>query len=84
VNAHRFYKNHTDLGFPQLIRKSALRDKKSGYLVNDTLIVEFLIEVLENTTYATDGMCIYSSFMQLIIFCRDEWRLQLEDECITE
>jgi len=56
VNAHRFYKNHTDLGFPQLIRKSALRDKKSGFLVNDTLVVEFLIEVLDNTTYAPDDM----------------------------
>jgi hypothetical protein len=58
VNAHRFYKNHTDLGFPQLIRKSALRDKKSGFLVNDTLVVEFLIEVLDNTTYAPDGKLI--------------------------
>jgi ankyrin repeat protein len=56
VNGHRFYKNHTDLGFPQLIKKNVLRDKKSGYLVNDTLVVEFLIEVLDNTTYAPDDM----------------------------
>lgn len=56
VNGHRFYKNHTDLGFPQLIKKTVLKDKKSGYLVNDTLVLEFLIEVLDNTTYAPDDM----------------------------
>jgi len=56
VNGHRFYKHHTDLGFPQLIKKNVLRDKKSGYLVNDTLVVEFLIEVLDNTTYAPDDL----------------------------
>lgn len=66
MNGHRFYKHHTDLGFPQLIKKNVLRDKKSGYLVNDTLVVEFLIEVLDNTTYAPDG--IYFPFLFLFFY----------------
>ncbi len=55
VQAHRFYKNHTDLGFPQLIKKAVLKDKKSGCIVNDTLTIEFIIEVMENSTCSLDG-----------------------------
>eukprot|EP01132_Coremiostelium_polycephalum_P006081 gene6081-7577_t len=51
VMAHRFHKHHTDLGFSQILKKEMLKDKKSGWLVNDTLLIEFKIEIIQNSSY---------------------------------
>ncbi|KYR00800.1 hypothetical protein DLAC_02853 [Tieghemostelium lacteum] len=51
VTAHRFHRNHTDLGFSQILKKEMLNNKKLGWLLNDTLLIEFKIEVLQNLSY---------------------------------
>eukprot|EP01125_Pyxidicula_operculata_P018121 TRINITY_DN6415_c0_g1_i3.p1 TRINITY_DN6415_c0_g1~~TRINITY_DN6415_c0_g1_i3.p1 ORF type:complete len:1033 (+),score=182.02 TRINITY_DN6415_c0_g1_i3:1-3099(+) len=57
VQGHRFYKGHKDLGFPQFMKRSVLLDHRNlGYLLNDQLILEFDVDVTDNTNYAPDDM----------------------------
>eukprot|EP01122_Echinamoeba_exundans_P011929 TRINITY_DN4896_c0_g1_i1.p1 TRINITY_DN4896_c0_g1~~TRINITY_DN4896_c0_g1_i1.p1 ORF type:complete len:1528 (-),score=212.90 TRINITY_DN4896_c0_g1_i1:784-5367(-) len=55
VTAHRFDRAHTDLGFPHIVRKHLLSDRKSGFVYKDRLTIEFAIRV-HDTTYATYPM----------------------------
>lgn len=52
VTAHRFDRAHTDLGFPHIVRKHLLTDRKSGFVHKDRLTIEFCIRV-HDTSYAT-------------------------------
>eukprot|EP01126_Amoeba_proteus_P007613 TRINITY_DN12732_c0_g1_i3.p1 TRINITY_DN12732_c0_g1~~TRINITY_DN12732_c0_g1_i3.p1 ORF type:complete len:999 (-),score=186.64 TRINITY_DN12732_c0_g1_i3:152-3148(-) len=56
VIGHRFYENHTDLGFLQMVKRNVLYDSKFGFLTQDQLIIEFDMEVIENTIYGLDAM----------------------------
>ena len=55
VIAHRFYKNHTDLGFPQIVKKNVLQNRKSGCLVRDRLQLEFVMQVIDTIAYPVEG-----------------------------
>eukprot|EP01127_Copromyxa_protea_P024473 TRINITY_DN9669_c0_g1_i2.p1 TRINITY_DN9669_c0_g1~~TRINITY_DN9669_c0_g1_i2.p1 ORF type:complete len:1002 (+),score=159.74 TRINITY_DN9669_c0_g1_i2:85-3090(+) len=56
VIGHRFYKNHTDLGFLQMVKRNLLYDSKLGMLSDDQLVIEFDMEVVESTNYSLDAM----------------------------
>jgi ankyrin repeat protein len=57
VTAHRFDRARTDLGFPHIVRKHLLSDRKSGFVYKDRLTIEFVIRVHETTcaTYPMDS-----------------------------
>lgn len=57
VPAHRFYKTHTDLGFPQMVKKSTLNSKKNGILVKDRLQVSLALKSLDPSTFGLDEQC---------------------------
>lgn len=60
--AHRFSKNHTDLGFAQFVKKSSLMNRKSGLLHRDRLVIKIFKDVLEGTSYGDEELSGYFSW----------------------
>ncbi|EGG17298.1 hypothetical protein DFA_08291 [Cavenderia fasciculata] len=72
VTAHRFHKHHTDLGFSQILKKDVLTsNKKSGYLLNDTLVVDFRIEVIPPIYIEEDNSMTYTWKLQKVSTLKD-------------
>lgn len=48
VRAHKFSKNHPDLGFPQFVKRSKIINRKSGLIPRDRLVILFENEIIES------------------------------------